>query len=311
MHSAPPQHAQPSARHPKPLVRGPRAVPGYVPPTRRWLCADSPPLRPPRCSSPPSALEHPPQGEVCGAGAPWKGGLVGLTDQGAAGPVSARPARPQGWFGRGRDEAIRQGHLIHPRPASHAHHAQTPRWLLGHSSQPPRLQPLAQKVWSQAGPRHHAAPRATKLEVNEVSRCFKLQTHQEVMCPWTPPSRAAEWPAPQGLVPHGEHHVGAANEETCWVFSPSCRPGEMIHHHSALVEMQERRKAATGTFLLIRKVGTFLIKGSLKIISFRYLHMLKRLQRSRCNEVKEERTINAWLGCSGEWHLSPVGLEEG
>lgn len=65
-------------------------------------------------------------------------------------------------------------------------------------------------------------------------------------------------------------------------------------HHAALATCQSagKEKAATGTFLLIRKVTTFLIKGSLKIISFQHLHTLKRLQRSRRNEVKEERTIN-------------------
>lgn len=73
--------------------------------------------------------------------------------------------------------------------------------------------------------------------------------------------------------------------------------------------MHERRKAVTGTFLLIRKVSTSLIKGSLKIISFQYLHMLKRLQRSRHNEVKKERAIKAWLGYYSEWYLWLVGLD--
>lgn len=66
-----------------------------------------------------------------------------------------------------------------------------------------------------------------------------------------------------------------------------------------------------GTFLLIRMVSTFLIKGSLKIISFQYLHMLNRLQRSRHNKVKKERTIKhggilqerispaCWFGAQG------------
>lgn len=67
--------------------------------------------------------------------------------------------------------------------------------------------------------------------------------------------------------------------------------------------MQQREKAATGTFLLIRTVSTFLIKGSLKIISFQYLHMLNRLQRSRHNEVKE-RTIKAWWDIAGKGNSS-------
>lgn len=65
-----------------------------------------------------------------------------------AGPTSARPARTQRWFGRGRDEDIHQGLLIYQRPASHAHHAQTARWVLGHSSQRLRLQLLAGLVMS-------------------------------------------------------------------------------------------------------------------------------------------------------------------
>ena len=70
-------------------------------------------------------------------------GLAGRADQGAAGPVSARPAPTQGWLGRGRDKNIPQGLLIYQGPASHAHPAQTPRQLPGDSSQ----QLLAQNVW--------------------------------------------------------------------------------------------------------------------------------------------------------------------
>lgn len=97
---------------------------------------------------------------------------------------------------------------------------------------------------------------------------------------------------PVQVVPHWEHHVSSVCEETCPACSPSCHPGEMIHHPTlATCGNAAERTAATGTFLLIRMVSTFLIKGSLKIISFQYLHMLNRLQRSRHNEVKKERTI--------------------
>lgn len=125
---------------------------------------------------------------------------------------------------------------------------------------------------------------------------FKLQTQSE-HCPWDPPMGASP---PSHAVSHWEHHVSSVSEETCPVCSPSCCPGEMIHHPAlATCGSAGKRKAATGTFLLIRTVSTFVIKGSLKIITFQYLHMLNRLQRSRHNEVKKERKIKAWWDIAG------------
>lgn len=120
---------------------------------------------------------------------------------------------------------------------------------------------------------------------------FELQTQPEHVS--LGPSHGSKPTFPCRSCHTGSITAARCVKKTCSACSPSCHPGEMIHHPAlATGGNAAKRKAATGTFLLIRTVSTFLIKGSLKIISFQYLHMLNRLQRSRHNEVKE-RTIKA------------------